>query len=224
MGVTEPEELWYFILPYRDSGYRSMLFCISGADHCNYPTEVGFSTSRRRLPATELAGLCAAVDPIASRHVPVHRAACARWTTVFTIAALRATAGYASRTAAARAGHRRRAPRLPPGRHQLHLSARATVRPLRGTVPAALSLSARHRSARAAGRRTGHPSSRRAAGKLPSCAVRAYRTWCAGPGRACSTRFTRPSYRRWRVVPEALLGRAVPRRQLDRQPASERDR
>ena len=76
MGVTEPEELWYFILPYRDSGYRSMLFCISGADHCNYPTEVGslegeglddFPTAGYRRYTESLAGLMRrGIDPIAT--------------------------------------------------------------------------------------------------------------------------------------------------------------
>jgi diacylglycerol O-acyltransferase-1 len=76
MGVAEPEELWYFILPYRDSGYRSMLFCISGADHCNYPTEVGslegeglddFPTAGYRRYTESLAGLMRrGIDPIAT--------------------------------------------------------------------------------------------------------------------------------------------------------------
>ena len=40
-GVREKEDLWHSILPYRESGYRSMLFCITGGDHCNYPTRAG---------------------------------------------------------------------------------------------------------------------------------------------------------------------------------------
>ncbi len=40
-GVSTEDRLWEEILPYRDSGYQALQFCITGADHCNYPTKVG---------------------------------------------------------------------------------------------------------------------------------------------------------------------------------------
>jgi hypothetical protein len=40
-GVSAEDRLWEEILPYRDSGYNALQFCITGADHCNYPTKVG---------------------------------------------------------------------------------------------------------------------------------------------------------------------------------------
>jgi hypothetical protein len=40
-GICTEDRLWEDILIYRDSGYQAMQFCITGADHCNYPTKVG---------------------------------------------------------------------------------------------------------------------------------------------------------------------------------------
>ena len=40
-GIRDEEDLWRSVLPYRDSGYAALHFCITGADHCNYPTRVG---------------------------------------------------------------------------------------------------------------------------------------------------------------------------------------
>ncbi len=40
-GPCAEDRLWEEILPYRDSGYKALQFCITGADHCNYPTKVG---------------------------------------------------------------------------------------------------------------------------------------------------------------------------------------
>jgi hypothetical protein len=40
-GIRGEEDLWESVLPYRDSGYSALHFCITGADHCNYPTRVG---------------------------------------------------------------------------------------------------------------------------------------------------------------------------------------
>jgi hypothetical protein len=40
-GISTEDRLWEEIMPYRDSGYKALQFCITGADHCNYPTKVG---------------------------------------------------------------------------------------------------------------------------------------------------------------------------------------
>ena len=40
-GVSTEDRLWEEILPYRESPYTALQFCISGADQCNYPTKHG---------------------------------------------------------------------------------------------------------------------------------------------------------------------------------------
>ncbi|MCL5742732.1 MAG: hypothetical protein M1541_02210 [Acidobacteria bacterium] len=40
-GVCTEDRLWEDTLPYRDSPYAALHFCITGADHCNYPTKAG---------------------------------------------------------------------------------------------------------------------------------------------------------------------------------------
>jgi len=40
-GICTEDRLWEDILIYRNSGYRALQFCITGADQCNYPTKVG---------------------------------------------------------------------------------------------------------------------------------------------------------------------------------------
>lgn len=40
-GIRDEEQLWHSVLPYRDSGFAALHFCITGADHCNYRTRVG---------------------------------------------------------------------------------------------------------------------------------------------------------------------------------------
>lgn len=69
-------DLWEDILPYRDSGFSGLIWQITGADQCNYPTKVGtlmgdgldhFPRTGDRYYTENLKALFAAeVDPVAS--------------------------------------------------------------------------------------------------------------------------------------------------------------
>ena len=73
--MTE-QDLWEDIIPYRDSGFSSLIWQITGADQCNYPTKVGtlmgtgldyFPRTGDRYYTENLKGLFAAgIDPVAS--------------------------------------------------------------------------------------------------------------------------------------------------------------
>ena len=73
--MTE-QDLWEDIIPFRDSGFSGLMWQITGADQCNYPTKVGtlmgddlenFPRTGDRYYTENLKGLFAAgVDPVAS--------------------------------------------------------------------------------------------------------------------------------------------------------------
>ena len=75
-GVSTEQDLWDVFVPYRDSGFSAMLFCITGADHCNYPTKIGTligeglddfpSPGYRRYTDSVKAFLDRGADPLAS--------------------------------------------------------------------------------------------------------------------------------------------------------------
>ncbi len=73
--MTE-QDLWEDIIPYRESGFSGLIWQITGADQCNYPTKVGtlmgdgldnFPRTGDRYYTENLKALFAAgVDPVAS--------------------------------------------------------------------------------------------------------------------------------------------------------------
>ena len=73
--MTE-QHLWEDIIPFRDSGFSGLIWQITGADQCNYPTKAGtlmggdlhnFYRTGDRYYTENLKGLFAAgVDPVAS--------------------------------------------------------------------------------------------------------------------------------------------------------------